>query len=184
MLIRVGRDRSITLMQGDITQQTTDAIVNAANSSLLPGGGVCGAIHHAGGPGIAHECAALYAEHGGFAPGQAVVTSAGRLKAEYVIHTIGPVWRGGSHGESDMLADCYHESIRLADSLRLTGIAFPSIATGIFGYPVHLAAPVALRSTMDALAETTSVRDVLFVLFDDISLRAYQTAATAILNDS
>ena len=101
-----------------------------------------------------------------------------------MIHTIGPVWRGGSHGEPETLADCYHESIWLADSLRLTGIAFPSIATGIFGYPVHLAAPVALRSTMDALAETTSVREVLFVLFDDATLRTYQTAATAILKDA
>ena len=167
------------LVHGDITQQDAGAIVNAANSSLLPGGGVCGAIHHAGGSEIAHECAAIHAEQGEVAPGNAIATSGGRLKAQYVIHTVGPVWRGGSHGEPETLASCYRKSIRLADKIGLRSVAFPSISTGIFGYPVDKAAPVALQAAKEALSAARKVRDVRFVLFDEATMRAYQTAAAA-----
>ena len=172
------------LLQGDITQEDAGAIVNAANSSLLPGGGVCGAIHHAGGPEIAHECAAIRAEQGEVAPGHAVATSGGRLKAQYVIHAVGPVWRGGSHGEGETLASCYRESIRLADKLGLRSIAFPSISTGIFGYPVDQAAPVALRAAKETLSAAAKVREVRFVQFDDATWRAYQSAAAAVARDA
>src|SRR3954447_12870408 len=133
-------------MQGDITRHPADAVVNAANSALRAGGGVCGAIHKAGGPRIAQDCAGLRAEQGDVHPGHAVATGAGRLKAQHVIHAVGPVWCGGEQREAETLASCYRESMRLADKLSLRSIAFPSIATGAFGYPADLAAPVALNA--------------------------------------
>jgi len=182
MLIPLESGRAIELLQGDITQQDTDAIVNAANSALLPGGGVCGAIHRAGGPAIAEECARRVRERGELAPGETAATGAGQLTARYVIHAVGPVWQGGKQGEAKTLAACYRSSIALADSLKLASIAFPSISTGIFGYPVELAAATAIHAVADALTAAKNVRQVRFVLFDAGTFAAYERE-TAKLND-
>lgn len=166
----------ITLARGDITRFSADAIVNASNAQLTPGGGVSGAIHSAGGPSIAAEGREILERRGPLASGEAEATTAGRLPARYVIHALGPVWHGGGHGEAAALASAYGESIRIADELGLGSLAFPSISTGIFGYPAGLAAPVALRAVRKALASASSVSDVTFVLFDDATYRAYEQA--------
>jgi O-acetyl-ADP-ribose deacetylase len=168
--------RTIELVQGDITREQTDAIVNAANSSLMGGGGVDGAIHRAGGPAILEECRAIRAERGPLPPGQAVATTGGRLPARHVIHTVGPIYQDGRHGEPETLASCYREAIRLADELGLASVAFPSISTGAFGYPVREAATVAMAAVREALAQARSVSLVRFVLFDAGTLRAYEEA--------
>ncbi|MGI9101820.1 MAG: O-acetyl-ADP-ribose deacetylase [Terriglobales bacterium] len=173
--------RSITLLAGDITQQDSDAIVNAANEHLAPGGGVCGAIHRGGGAAIWEECKAIVARQGPLPTGRAVATGGGKLPARYVIHTVGPVWHGGRNGEPELLASCYLESVRVADELGLKSIAFPSISTGIFGYPLEKAAPVALRAVADALARSQSAVDVRFVLFDHATMSAYERAADSVL---
>ncbi len=162
------RDGRLLVITGpaDITRESVDAIVNAANSSLMGGGGVDGAIHAAGGPEIKDHCRRIVAQQGTLPQGQAVATTAGRLPARYVIHTVGPVWSGGNRGEPEALASCHRESIRVADELQLTSIAFPAISTGIFGYPIELAAPVALSSARDALESAKHVREVRFVLYD------------------
>ena len=162
---------------GDITQETCDAIVNAANSSLMGGGGVDGAIHRAGGPAILEACRAIVDRQGRLPPGKAVATTGGRLPARYVIHTVGPVWGGGHSNEAATLANCHTESIRVADELKLKSIAFPAISTGIYGYPVNLAAGVAIASAAGGLAEASHVREVKFVLFDSGSLREFCEAA-------
>ena len=167
----------VTLELGDITLVSADAIVNAANSRLLPGGGVCGAIHRRGGPAIAAECAAYVAEHGPVPTGDAAATTAGHLSASYVIHAVGPVWTGGGSGEADLLASAYRRSVEIADGLGLVSIAFPSISTGIFGYPVERAAPVALASVSEALTATLSVRDATFVLYDRATFETYERAS-------
>ena len=177
MRIAIGNDRAITLLSGDITQQDADAIVNAANDQLAPGGGVCGAIHRAGGPAIWDECKKIVAKRGPLSTGQAVATTAGKMKARYVIHTVGPVWHGGRSGEPEKLASCYRESIRVANDFKLTSIAFPSISTGIFGYPVEQAAPVALQAVADALSHAQYLREVRLVLFDHATSDAYTRAA-------
>ncbi|MBZ5566385.1 MAG: O-acetyl-ADP-ribose deacetylase [Acidobacteriia bacterium] len=177
MRIAIGNDRIITFQTGDITVQDTDAVVNAANEQLAPGGGVCGAIHRAGGPAIWNECETIVAKRGPLPTGQAVATAAGKMKARYVIHTVGPVWHGGQSGEPEKLASCYRESIRVADELKLTSIAFPSISTGIFGYPVAQAAPVALQAVAAALRNAQDLREVRFVLFDPATADAYTRAA-------
>lgn len=179
MRIAIDNDHSITLLTGDITLQDTDAIVNAANEQLAPGGGVCGAIHRAGGPDIWEECERIVQQRGPLPTGQAVATTGGKLKARYVIHTVGPVWHGGRSGEPELLASCYRESIRVAGELQLKSIAFPSISTGIFGYPVELAAPVALAAVAEAVSRASNVRDVRFVLFDQPTFDAYSKAARA-----
>ena len=171
--ITVAPGKALELVQGDITRQTTDAIVNAANSELLPGGGVCGAIHRAGGPAIAEECRKLRAERGPVATGHAVATGGGRLPARYVIHAVGPVWSGGANGEAEALASAYRESIRVADELGLASIAFPAISTGIFGYPLTHATEVAVLSVREALPRARSVSTVRFVVFDDAALQTY-----------
>lgn len=165
--------KTLELVQGDITRETTDAIVNAANSELLPGGGVCGAIHRAGGPAIAEECRKLRAERGPVSTGHAVATSGGRLPARYVIHTVGPVWSGGASGEPEALASAYRESIRVADELGLKSIAFPAISTGIFGYPLQEATRVAVETVRDVLPRAKTVNRVRFVVFDDAAFQAY-----------
>jgi O-acetyl-ADP-ribose deacetylase (regulator of RNase III) len=175
--LRVKPDASIILLTGDIIQQDVDAIVNAANAELAPGGGVCGAIHRAGGPAIYEECKIIRRNRGPLPTGQAVATTAGRMKARYVIHTVGPVWHGGGDKESQQLAACYRESLRLADELGLTSIACPSVSTGIFGYPVDQAALVALHAVQDALKSATKLKEVRFVLFDEVTMRAYSDAA-------
>jgi O-acetyl-ADP-ribose deacetylase (regulator of RNase III) len=168
---------TLVLILGDITRVAADAIVNAANSGLLGGGGVDGAIHRAGGPAILQECRAIVASEGRLPPGRAVATSAGKMPARFVIHTVGPVWQGGSKGEADVLASAYRESLELARSLALTTVAFPSISTGAYGYPVDEAAQVALRTVARFLSERPiPVQRVLFVLHDEHTLAAYTRA--------
>jgi O-acetyl-ADP-ribose deacetylase len=161
----------------DITQETSEAIVNAANSSLLGGGGVDGAIHRAGGPSILQECRRIVAEIGRLPAGKAVVTGGGRLPAQYVIHTVGPIYGCGQSGEAETLASCYRECIRLADDHAIKSVSFPSISTGAYGYPVMEAAAIAVAATVDAVASAKHVRQVRFVLFDAGSLSAYVRAA-------
>ena len=161
----------------DITKETTEAIVNAANSSLLGGGGVDGAIHRAGGPSILKECQRIVAEIGRLPAGRAVITTAGRLAAKYVIHTVGPIFSDGHRGEAVTLASCYRESIRLADDHAVTSLSFPSISTGAYLYPVSEAANIAVPATLESLGPTTHVRLVRFVLFDIRTLEAYSRAA-------
>jgi O-acetyl-ADP-ribose deacetylase (regulator of RNase III) len=150
----------------DITKETTEAIVNAANSSLLGGGGVDGAIHRGGGPSILKECERIVAEIGRLPAGKAVITTAGRLPSKYVVHTVGPIYRGGKQGEARTLASCYRESIQLADDHGVASLSFPAISTGAYGYPVHDAARVAVTTVLETFPATTHVRLVRFVLFD------------------
>ncbi len=161
----------------DITRENVDAIVNAANSSLMGGGGVDGAIQAAGGPEIKDHCRKIVAQQGTLPEGQAVATVAGRLPARYVIHTVGPIWAGGQRDEAQKLASCHRESIRVADDLQLTSIAFPAISTGIFGYPVELAAPIALSSAAESLQSARNVREVRFVLYDHGTRERFAQAA-------
>ena len=170
----------VELMKGDITQVEADAVVNAANSLLVVGGGVCAAIHHVGGPSIADECRAWTDTHGQVAPGEAALTGAGNLPARYVIHVVGPMWHGGTAGEPEQLDRAYRSAIELADESGLTSVAFPSVSTGIFGYPVDEAAPIAVRAVREALREARSVQNVMFVLFDDDTLAQYETALSAL----
>jgi O-acetyl-ADP-ribose deacetylase (regulator of RNase III) len=178
-IMRVGNPEEVRLVRGDITKYPSDAIVNAANSELLPGGGVCGAIHLAGGPVIAEECHRIRSARGPLSPGQAVATSAGQLGANYVIHAVGPVWHGGDHGEADTLSRCYRESMRVADELKLHTIAFPAISTGIFGYPVEPAAWVAIPTVIESLRSAKHLVLVSLVLFDQRTFHAFATAAMA-----
>jgi O-acetyl-ADP-ribose deacetylase (regulator of RNase III) len=164
----------VTLVQGDITAQTVDAIVNAANSSLMGGGGVDGAIHRRGGPEILAACRELRASHygKGLSAGQAVATTAGRLDARWVIHTVGPVYsRTDDH--SKVLASCYRESLRVADSLGARSVAFPAISTGIYGWPLDDGARIALRTVREV---STAVDEVRFVLFDAVAYAAFSEA--------
>jgi O-acetyl-ADP-ribose deacetylase len=153
----------IEAVRGDITEQEVDAIVNAANSSLLGGGGVDGAIHRAAGPELLAECRRL----GGCSPGEAKATSGYRLPARHVIHTFGPIWSGGTSGEAETLASCHRTAIALAAELGCRTVAFPAISTGVYGYPAELAAEVAVGATQEALAGQESVERVSFVLFDE-----------------
>lgn len=179
---RIAPERFLELAIGDITHEATDAIVNAANSSLLGGGGVDGAIHRAAGPGLLEECRKIRAQRGPLPAGQAVSTSGARLTAKYVIHTVGPVWYGGESNEPETLASCYRESLKLAHELQCASISFPSISTGAFGYPVHDAAHVALRAIVENLQDKEhSVALVRFVLFDSRSHKAYKVSAEKLL---
>ncbi|RKX70112.1 O-acetyl-ADP-ribose deacetylase [candidate division WOR-3 bacterium] len=172
----------LILTQGDITEQDTDAIVNAANPSLMGGGGVDGAIHRKGGPKILEECKRIREEKypDGLPTGQAVVTSGGRLKARYVIHTVGPIWRGGNRGEEELLAEAYRNCLRRAIELKLRSIAFPSISTGAYGYPIDQAAEIALRTVKEYIKEFDQLEQVVFVLFRAEDLQVYQTTAAKI----
>lgn len=161
----------------DLTAETTDAIVNAANSSLLGGGGVDGAIHRAGGPAILAECRQIVAGIGTLPAGKAVITTGGRLAAKHVVHTVGPIYRGGQHGEAETLASCHRESVRLADEQGLVSLAFPAISTGAYGYPVSEAAPIAISATLEALMVSMHLTLCRFVLFDVSTVRAYEHAA-------
>jgi O-acetyl-ADP-ribose deacetylase len=164
----------------DITREMAEAVVNAANSSLLGGGGVDGAIHRAGGPAILAECRRIVGEIGSLPAGKAVITAGGRLAAKHVIHTVGPVYRGGERGEAEALASCHRESIRLADEHSLKSLAFPAISTGAFGYPASDAALIAISATVEALASAKHVTKVRFVLFDIATLRKYTRAAESL----
>lgn len=166
----------------DITRETTDAIVNAANSSLLGGGGVDGAIHRAGGPAILAECKQIVSKIGRLPAGHAVITTAGRLAAKHVIHTVGPIYRDGQHGEPETLASCHRESVRLADKHALESISFPAISTGAYGYPIDDAANIAVSAAAQALVATTNLKDIRFLLFDAAALRAYTSAARKLHN--
>lgn len=178
MDLKVGRAR-LRLVQGDITEQATDAIVNAANPSLMGGGGVDGAIHRKGGPSILEECKKIRTAEWpeGLPTGKAVITSGGRLKAGHVIHTVGPVWRGGNQGEPGLLADAYRNSLTLAVAKGLKTVAFPSISTGAYGYPIHEASRTALRTIREFLEKENKLNEVVLVLFSQRDLEAYEEAA-------
>ena len=163
-------DKTIRAIKGDITRQEVDAIVNAANNSLLGGGGVDGAIHRAAGPGLLEECRRL----GGCATGDAKITRGHNLPARWVIHTVGPVWRGGRNGEDDLLASCYRRSMALAEEHGARSIAFPSISTGAYGFPIERAAPIAVREVRELLPGCASLQEVVFVCFSDDALEVYQ----------
>lgn len=165
----------LTLIQGDITQIATDAIVNAANSSLLGGGGVDGAIHRAGGPAILEECIQIRNKQGGCKIGEAVITTAGRLPARYVIHTVGPVWQGGNNRERELLSNCYRNVLKLAVEHDIKTLAFPNISTGIYRFPKAEAAALAMAAVQDFLAtQPHSLEEISFVCFDDENFQLYQ----------
>jgi len=171
---KVGK-ATVRLVRGDITEMETDAIVNAANASLMGGGGVDGAIHRKGGPKILEECKRIRATEWpqGLPTGKAVITSGGNLKAKHVIHTVGPVWRGGNRGEPELLAQAYQNSLRLAVAEELKTVAFPSISTGAYGYPVEEASRVALKAVKEFLEGEDSIDEVVFVLFSEHALEVY-----------
>lgn len=173
----LGEGPQIFFEAGDITKQATDAIVNAANSGLMGGGGVDGAIHRAGGGAILEECRKIVARQGHLPPGEAVQTTGGKLSAAFVIHTVGPVWHDGMAGESGILANAYRNSLRLADRLGLHSVAFPAISTGVYGYPAEAAAAVAVATVADELAAARSVQQVRFVLYSPQMLAVFLQAA-------
>jgi len=173
----------VSIVQGDITRQVTDAIVNAANPSLMGGGGVDGAIHRAGGPAILEECRKIVARQGRLPTGKAVITTGGNLRAQYVIHTVGPIWHGGSRNEAKLLESAYYECLKLAAETKLASISFPSISTGAYGYPVDEAAKIAVSTVFSFLKEqATSLKDVVFVLFDSRTYQSYCSALQTYLN--
>ncbi len=166
----------LSIIQGDITKQATESIVNAANPSLMGGGGVDGAIHRAGGPAILEECRQIVSRQGRLPTGKAVITTGGNLKARFVIHTVGPVWHGGNKGEAELLASAYQESLKVAAENNLSSISFPSISTGAYGYPVAEAAKVAIRTVTSFLKEqSTPIKEVVFVLFDSTTFESYSS---------
>jgi len=171
MQVKIGRS-ILELVEGDITKQQVDAVVNAANERLRGGGGVDGAIHRAGGPEIMAECRRI----DGCPTGTAVITTGGRLPARYVIHTVGPVWHGGTHREPDLLASAYRSSLQVAEENNVKTVAFPSISTGIYGYPIGQAARVALRATAEYLKGNTAIKLARFVLFGQSAFDVYAQA--------
>jgi len=174
---RIGAKAALELVVGDITRESTDAIVNAANSSLLGGGGVDGAIHRAAGSALLQECKRIRDQRGPLAAGHAVITSGANLKARHVIHTVGPVWQGGNRNEPQVLESCYCHAIEEANRKTCASVSFPSVATGAFGYPVDAAAEIAVRTVVDLLQSPASVKLVRFVLFDERTFKAYEQAA-------
>jgi len=177
-LERKAGETTVILVRGDITDQATDAVVNAANSSLMGGGGVDGAIHRRGGPRILQECKRIrettYPR--GLPEGEAVLTNGGNLRAKFVIHTVGPAWRGGGRSEPKLLANAYRNSLRIAVEKGLSSVSFPSISTGAYGYPVEEASRVALQTAKEFLESNRGLRMVVFVLFSDPDLQTYEQA--------
>lgn len=187
MEVMVGSTR-LVLKRGDITQEHVDAIVNAANSSLLGGGGVDGAIHRAGGPAILEECKEIRRRQGGCPTGQAVITTGGRLPAKYVIHAVGPIWQGGDGSEpgvrreDELLEQAYWSSLSLTEAHGIRRVAFPSISTGAYGFPVARAARIALRTVMRYAREHSHLEEIRFVLFTDRDLAVYEEALRDLTN--
>ena len=174
-------DTIVKIIKGDITELAVDAIVNAANNSLLGGGGVDGAIHRAAGPKLLEECRTI----GGCPTGDARITGGDSLAARHVIHTVGPVWHGGNKGESELLASAYRESLKVAAENNLSSISFPSISTGAYGYPVAEAAKVAISTVASFLKEgVTSIKEVVFVLFDFVSFESYSSVLGEIAREN
>lgn len=165
---------NIQVIQGDITRHTADAIVNAANTSLMGGGGVDGAIHRAGGSAILEDCRKIVARQGGCAVGEAVITTAGKLPARFVIHTVGPVWNGGEKNEPEKLASCYRNSLMLAAAHELTSIAFPNISTGIYRFPKDKAAAIAVQTVQEYMAAHPLPAEVTFICFDAENYELYR----------
>ncbi|MHC4859496.1 MAG: O-acetyl-ADP-ribose deacetylase [Planctomycetota bacterium] len=181
--MRVGTTE-LVLRRGDITKETADVIVNAANSSLLGGGGVDGAIHRAGGPAITEDCKRIRAESGKLPTGEAVITTGGDLGARHVVHTVGPIWGGGSEGEPALLRSCYERSLALAAEHGASSIAFPAISTGVYGYPVEKAALVALGAAADFARESEAFAEIRFVLFSDRDLEVYRAAISELKEEA
>ena len=177
--VKIGAS-TLELVEGDITKQDTEAIVNAANTSLLGGGGVDGAIHRAGGPQILEECRKI----GGCPTGEARITTGGWLPARWVIHTVGPVYRDGKHGEAGLLANAYRNSLRLASERGIKTVSFPSISTGAYGYPLAEAARIALTTTLDCLKAHPEIEAVRFVLFGQPAYRAYEAVFAELVPDT
>jgi O-acetyl-ADP-ribose deacetylase (regulator of RNase III) len=173
---KIGETR-IRLVRGDITKQDTQAIVNAANSSLLGGGGVDGAIHRAGGPKILEECREIVSKIGSLPPGEAVATTGGSLKARFVIHTVGPIWQGGTRREEEILGNAYKNSLDLAVSKGISSISFPSISTGAYGFPVEKAAAIAINTAFSFVRENP-LEEIRFILFSENDFRIYNEEAS------
>ncbi len=171
----------IKILHGDITHQIVDAIVNAANSSLAGGGGVDGAIHRAGGPAIAQECKTIRELQGGCEPGKAVITGGGNLRVKYVIHAVGPRWRGGTANEAIILENAYRHSLLLAEQYECDTVAFPSISTGAYGFPIDLAAPIALKTITDFLVEHSRPKEVRMVMLDVFALNIFRSSHSQLL---
>ncbi len=174
METEIGKTK-LSLIQGDITLQETEAIVNAANTSLLGGGGVDGAIHRAGGPKILEECKAIRAKQGGCPTGEAVITSGGNMKAKYVIHTVGPVWSGGNRNEEQLLRNAYYNSLNLAGEKGIKSVSFPSISTGVYRFPIDKASRIALNTVKEFL-QKHNFAEVRFMLFSERDLKVYEDA--------
>jgi O-acetyl-ADP-ribose deacetylase (regulator of RNase III) len=178
MLLNWGKTE-VRIVQGDITVQDVDVLVNAANSSLMGGGGVDGAIHRGGGPQIVEECKIIRRDHwpSGLPRGKAVITGGGLLKARHVIHTVGPIWSGGDNGEARDLAECYASSLNLVKEKMLRSVAFPAISTGAYGYPIRAASSIALKTVKEFVEEEGWPPEVTFVLFSYHDLKVYEEAA-------
>lgn len=175
---KIGKTK-LSLVQGDITLQETEAIVNAANTSLLGGGGVDGAIHRAGGPKILEECKKIRAKQGGCPTGEAVITSGGNMATGYVIHTVGPVWSGGNRDEEQLLRNAYYNSLNLAKENSIKSISFPSISTGVYRFPIDKAAKIAITTVKEFIQEY-NFAEVRFVLFSERDLQVYEEALKGI----
>ncbi len=167
-------NNKIKILQGDITKIQVDAIVNAANSSLLGGGGVDGAIHRAGGKSILDECIKIREKQGGCEVGEAVITTAGNLPAKFVIHTVGPIWKSGTMGEPELLANAYKNSLQLVVEHKVETIAFPNISTGVYHFPKEKAAQIAIETVLEFLEMNQGIKEVVFVCFDEENYKIYQ----------
>ena len=168
----------ISVLKGDITAIHVDAVVNAANTSLLGGGGVDGAIHRRGGPKILEECISIREKQGGCAVGDAVITTGGMLPAKYVIHTVGPIWHGGTRNENELLRSAYKKSLELAEANGIASLAFPNISTGVYNFPKAPAAEIAIATTKEFMKSTRVIKEVIFVCYDDENFEIYKKLLT------